>query len=365
MSNLMFPIINTIADLKPFVEHHPEIRFTTLGNGFTVACVMISNSELYSGADAALVKECRGITFDPNGVIACRPLHKFFNVGERQETQAGNVNWQHITRMMEKRDGSMINPVLVNGSVLFKSKKIFESDVAQIANKIANVNDRALSRACLTRGITPTFEFTTPRKRIVIKYPAEKLVLLHARENVSGRYLTRAELEALSLEWDVELVKEFDFSSYETIRQELQIIENFEGYAIQFANGEMVKAKSKWYLERHHMMTALTQRNVAEAVCEETLDDLKSYIAGLDEPELFAKVADIEKEVVDFLVKISTEVDVIYEQHKHLERKDFAILLRKHALFGLLMEKFQGKEISVNDFYAKHFLKVHWAPETI
>jgi RNA ligase len=365
MASSIFPIIRTLTDLKPVVEHHPEIRFTTLQNGFTVACVMISNSELYAGPDAAFVKECRGITFDPTGVIACRPLHKFFNVGERQETQVGNIDWAQVTRMMEKRDGSMINPVIVNGVVQFKSKKVFESDVAIIANAIATVNDRAFSHVCLEKGITPTFEFTTPRKRIVIKYPTEKLVLLHARENVSGRYLTRTELEALAIEWDIELVKEFNFESYDLIKQELETIENFEGYSIQFESGEMVKAKAKWYLDRHHMMTALTQRNVAEAVVEETLDDLKSYIAGLDEPELFSKITEIEKEIVEFLVNMSTEIDSIFEQHKQLDRKEFAITLRNHKFFWLLMEKYQGKEVSINQFYAKHFLKARWTSETI
>jgi hypothetical protein len=42
-----------------------------------------------------------------------------------------------------------------------------------------------------------------------------------------------------------------------------------------------------------------------------------------------------------------------YEANKYLERKDFAILLKGHPHFNLLMQKFSGKEPDYKGFFAK------------
>ena len=357
----IFPIITHINDLKPHVEHLPEIRFAEQPNGFQIVCAMIADTNTYAGEHAMWARECRGITFDRDGFIVCRGLHKFFNVGERSETQEGILPWANVARLMEKRDGSVINPVKVDGHIVFKSKKSFDSDVALLANKIATLSDKIFSEWCIERSLTPTFELTSPDARIVIKYPVSCLTLLHIRDNHSGRYLTSAEIDSIAINFDINVVKGFGYSAdWLSIKYELQTVENFEGYCIQFEDGEIVKAKSKWYLDRHHAMTALTERNVAEMVIAESLDDLKSYIAELGEPDLFEKVEHIESEIVKAINYIAEAVEVLFYPDRELDRKTFAVKHQKHRLFGLLMKRFEGKEPDYKEYYARHLLKGAW-----
>lgn len=362
---MTFPIIKTIDDLKPFVEHLPEVRFSTNEHGFTISSVMVNTPTTYIGDHAPLTRECRGIVFDEHGDLVSRPLHKFFNVGERSDTQEGIIKWDSTARLLEKRDGSMVHPVMVNKKVILKTKKSFTSDVALIANKV--VSDEVLNfcHDCCVFNLTPIFEFTSPYNRIVIKYSQPELVLLHVRENYSGKYLPQEDLEYFSKQYKIPLVESFELQPFENIKKTLNTIENFEGYVFQFENGEMVKAKSDWYLKRHHLFTALTERNVAEAVIDETLDDIKSLISSTGEHDLLVKVQDIESKVTGQIMKIMLDVQVLYDENKHLERKDFAVKLSKHNLFGLAMSKFLGKEPSYADFYAKNYLKQQWDCITI
>lgn len=360
-----FPIITHIQDLSDHIEHLDEIRFMKQPNGTTVVCYMIADNDTFSGPYEQWSRECRGITFDKNDKIINRPLHKFFNVGEKPETQKDQLDWSKVTRIMMKRDGSMISPVLIDNDLVWKSKKSFESDVAILAEKYATVNDKIFSRDLCEQGFTPIFELTTPDARIVIKYPESKLTLLHVRENSTGRYLNGIELANLSMLYDIDLVKEYSFTNIEHIIEELETITNFEGYVIQFEDGNMVKLKSKWYLELHGSITNMTERNVAELVLSETLDDIISYLNEVQDDTAIKKVREIENKVVEILNDLVIYVENIYEKYKHLERKDFAIQFNKYPRFGLLMTKYLGKEPDYKEYFRKNILKENFGCTTI
>jgi tRNA splicing ligase len=85
------------------------------GKDVIIVSYMIGNKELW---DDPLARECRGITFDAEtGDCICTPFEKFFNVGEREETQEHVLPWNNIKHVYEKRDGSMLTPVLIDGKV--------------------------------------------------------------------------------------------------------------------------------------------------------------------------------------------------------------------------------------------------------
>jgi RNA ligase len=361
----MFPLIAHINDLRPHVEHMEEVRFAVQPNGYTVVCVMVNNKETYSGNNSMWVRECRGITFDRDGFIASRGLHKFFNVGEREETFPNKLSFEKTVRLMNKLDGSIINSLVIDQKVQFKSKKSFESEVAIIANRIATLNQKIFAEYCHEYGLSPSFELTTPEKRIVIKYPDSSMRLLHVRDNISGRYLSSVEIQMLASKFDIDVVDEYTLKSWDEICKELEVVENFEGYIFQFENGEMVKAKSKWYLERHHSMTNLTERNVAECVINESIDDLKSMIFELDEPELFDKILKIEEQVCYRIHLIMKEVMELVKIGKPLERKEFALQYSRNKFFGLAIKVIEGREPDYFAFYEKHYLKQEWFPTSL
>jgi RNA ligase len=353
----IFPVINHLDDLLPVISHLPEIRVAVQDNGFTVVCYMIADKDTFSGSHDMWARECRGITFDREGNIASRSMHKFFNVNERESTLAHKIKWAAFCRKMDKRDGSVINSVIVDGYVQFKSKKSFTSDVAKLATKIATSNHIALCQQLHKLGFSPAFEITSPDALIVLRNKVSELTLLHIRANVSGKYLSSSEVTGFALEYGVPVVLDYCFTDWASDQEYLQNVEGMEGFVYQFLNGDMVKAKSTWYLERHACITNLTQRAVAEAFINEATDDMKSYLIELNEPELFAKIEQIENDIVDEIDALITCVTNILNLDKHLDRKEFAIKYKSHQLFGLLMAAYLDKEPNYKDYYSKYILK--------
>jgi RNA ligase len=156
-------------------------------------------------------RECRGPTFAPDGRLISRPFHKFFNVGERAETQPDLVDLAAPHVILEQLDGSMIRPIPIGSDYRLATKMGVTDVAAQAEPFIARrpAYDR-LIRAEIARHRTPIFEWCSRAQRIVVEYPEDRLVLLAVRENRSGRYLGLDEVSALvdeALFRGVELVR--------------------------------------------------------------------------------------------------------------------------------------------------------------
>jgi RNA ligase len=320
----------------------PRIKFKeeTINNEqLTIICYMIADSELWKDPVAG---ECRGIVFNSKGECICWPLHKFFNIGERPETQQNVLDFEGAV-MLEKRDGSMLTPVLVNEKLVWKTKKSFTSDVAISASKNAPENVTRLSKLLLGQGFTPIFEYTDSQHQIVIDYGVHPaFVLLHARNMYSGEYMNRTQLQQLARTYNVPLIGVYEGKPHKLIA-ELDTMKNFEGYVVIHSNGQWTKAKSKWYLLNHRIMTELRERDVALAVLEETVDDIKSLIVS--EGKDINPIIDIEKRVMLQLqdtLKGSRDLCELLKQEP--SRKDAALKYQKDPLFSLAMKLYVGSE---------------------
>lgn len=236
-----------------------QFKFAEHDNGTTVCCYSVADSDTFN---KSIAREGRGITFNSHGRIVGRPLHKFFNVGERAETKFDAIDWTTATRAMVKMDGSLIHTVCVPSGIWqhsLKSKKSYTSEVAIKAGEWMDQysNYRVFCDWCVERDLTAIFEWTAPDSRIVVFYEQPKLALLHVRYNLSGRYKSQYELEALAAQFDLELVQmdeeilELCHTDPSQLLNLTQTREGMEGWVIQFDDGEMVKLKTKWYLDRH------------------------------------------------------------------------------------------------------------------
>jgi RNA ligase len=367
----IFPVIFNDVAMRHELSEKTEIRFMEQPNGTIVCSYIVAAEDTF---DSPFSREARGIVFDASGEIISRPLHKFFNVNERTETQLANIDWTDVSRVMVKRDGSMIHTVAIkDGLKLFdlKSKKSFSSDVVLQAEEWLSQDPwrygayHALCTYAVTHDLTAIFEWTSPTARIVLHYPENELQLLHIRENNTGRYFTKAELIKLSRECHVPLVKD-DESIQDLIANNpkswveiAQAIEGVEGWVIQFNNGDMVKLKTKWYLERHRAMTFLRERDIALMTLHESIDDLKSLLVG--EGADITEILKIEADVVHRIDEMIESITSTFEQWKHLERKDFALKFGRtgenHAHFGLMMHLYSEKEPDYKNYFEKNYLK--------
>ena len=237
--------------------------------------------------------ECRGLKFGSDGRIIARPLHKFRNIGETPELHPGLLDFGQPHTIMEKLDGSMIHPAIVDGEVVFMTR-VGRTDVARKAERHLTPELRLACHGLLEGGATPVFEWTAPDNRIVVRYDDSALTLLAIRNTVDGEYWPHSVVAGTGLP----VVRTFDplhtdghaFAGY------ARAITGSEGFVVRFASGLWVKAKSEDYVMKHKAKDSIMQeKNVLALVLSGGLDDV---LPLLDEPDADAARAyrdDVER----------------------------------------------------------------------
>lgn len=360
----MYPRIEHIDDVRPHLADKKEIRFAVQPNGATIGCYMFMDGKTF---DTALALECRGLAFDAAGNIISRPLHKFFNLGERPYTLPTVIAMRDdLVAMYEKLDGSMLATAWVDGKLCWRSKNSFESDVVKLAEqllkdpKYANVLQFATEVA--QSGYTAIFEMLHPLARIVVPVTEPSLTLLHVRENVTGRYVTLDQEHAVSRlaeKLQVPRNPSLPLLPLGELMASLENLQGKEGYVLQFADGDMVKLKCPWYLRLHGSIVFMRERDIARLALEEELDDLKATLteAGVD----FQEVEAVEARLKSTLIDIADEVEKTTIPDRELSRKDFAAKHLRNPLFPLMMNVYQGRDMGLKDWYSKNRLRTDFS----
>jgi RNA ligase len=293
--------------------------------------------------------------------------------------QPHNLSWSQVDRIMEKRDGSMVTPVVIAGTSTFKfkTKKTFTSKEAIAADDHLTTVPGGIQwiGSVLNKGLTPTFEFTSPRFPIVIKYEKDELTLLHIRENVSGRYLT--EREILELEPPFPIVSNLAMYfyghglpaalvSWERLKHAQETAEGLEGWVIQFKSGEMVKLKTAWYVKLHHSVTFTRWRDIARTVCADQSDDLKGAFAMTGRSiQPILQVERKIKERIDFAREAAQQIVDVFAQVGAGDAKSLALSVKNHPHMGIIMKVFRKQEIDWMAWYAKNHLEDDFGLEVV
>jgi RNA ligase len=289
--NYAFPVINTINDVLPAIAGRDEFVVAERDFG-TVINYLVAMPDTFKmeGPDdvmGAIRRECRGLIFDLEGRIMSRPFHKFFNVNEKEETQAHMLDLSRPHTVMDKLDGSMIRPVRMHGLIRLATK-MGVTDIAIEAERLIDGNQYAWLEYMMDNGFTPIFEYVAPTNKIVVEYAEAKLILTAVRETVSGAYLNNlrfgAPFEVVRTDSSIH-----DFNAYlafkrgETLR---------EGDIIRFADGHMVKVKNDWYVQIHKTKDIVrVDRNIVELVLGETIDDTRAML----DPSDLVRVDEVER----------------------------------------------------------------------
>jgi RNA ligase len=235
-------------------------------DGLVILDYLITFPDTFEG----LRRNFRGVTFnETSGEIVSLPLHKFFNVGQTEETQFHAL--QHCTATIyEKLDGSMIHFYVHpgRGELLASTRKSSSTSQALAALKIAksqNMESKILES--INEGWTPIFEYVAANNQIVVEYDHPRLVYLISRNRKTGEY--RFEEDRFV---DVANRYVFEFAKIDEMMDRTE----FEGYVCHLDNGMIVKKKTEWYLERHRCvdMTMRPKYRLYEAVYNGVMDDI-------------------------------------------------------------------------------------------
>lgn len=192
--NYPFPTIRTIDDVLPHIAGRDEFNMNDKGDYITVNyAVAFEETFAMTGPDdigGAVRRECRGLKFYPSGEIAARPFSKFFNIGEREETQPHVLDFSSDHVVMAKEDGSMTHAIKLPSGIRWCTKAGI-TDVSMMTEKFVaqNLKYERFAADCIDRGLTAIFEYVGPFNKVVLDYETENMILLAVRENVSGVFL--------------------------------------------------------------------------------------------------------------------------------------------------------------------------------
>lgn len=323
-----FPVINTIDDVMS--AYDMTSFYIAEKDGYQVINYRTPNIETFPALSDnddrinAIRREFRGIIFDMNGKILRRPLHKFFNQGERSDIVFNFFEGHHI---LEKLDGSMIAPFIVDGRIIWGTK-MGDTDVGkQAANYVytseLGANYITLTKNLIAEGCTPIFEWCSRKQRIVLDYKQDQLILVAIRDMHTGVYWSYDTIKDAGDYWDIPVVKTVPHG-IEAVRA----LQDEEGIVVRFQDGHMFKVKSEWYCQLHRVKEQIQkEKGVVELIMMGKTDDLRPLLPAeaLDELNAF--------ETVFTYALVRAEIDVINLidslRANDISRKGFALGLAK------------------------------------
>ena len=309
---MSYPTISHVDDVLPHIQGREEFVHA-IREGYSVIDYNFARADSF---DDPVRLECRGIKFAPDGRILARPLAKFFNVGERPDTQPHQLDFDQPHVVMEKMDGSMIHPAFVEGRLRFMTRMGCTDHAAKAERHLTE----DIREWCYANpDLTPIFEWTAPDNRIVVPYVDSKLTLLAVRELQSGHYLSRYDLEGVALQLGVAAVPLHtagaDFLAH------ARAVRGMEGFVVRFANGLWVKVKGEDYVLKHKAKeSVLQEKNVLALVLRGELDD----VLPLLEPGDRQAVEAYRDSVLRGVFETSDHLDHVVRRSADLSQKDFA-----------------------------------------
>ncbi len=294
-------------------------------------------------------KMSRGLILD---MLNKKVLHwgfsKFFNINQRSETNYNILKNKGPFEVSEKIDGSMILVMQDPNTGKFHclTKGSMDSEHGLYATSIIpeSVQDQKLLEK-----YSLIFELVSKQFQIVINYTRkgykEGLYLIGAREKATSRLLPYAEVTQLAKDLGLPCIKTYSFVSLDVLieaSRNLGILD--EGFVLRWEPELLVKIKGPKYLELHHFISNLSDRNILEVVANNTSDGLISVCPDEFIDDVLAKVNEFKNRIAE-LTKICYNY---YEVAPKETRKQYALWVNQNVesyLKGFLFQVFDQKSL--------------------
>jgi len=292
----------------------------------------------------------RGLVINhQTGEIVARPFDKFFYWLDGGRRSSG-----HIVSVMEKVDGSLGILYRHKGEDRITTKGSFFSPQARRATKILR---ERFDLTNLPDELTLLFEIIYPENQIIVDYEGrEDIVLLAARNRHTGNYLPYfPDLFELGQEFGFTLPNVYAFNSIDDIiAQTGKINANFEGWIVEFSDGQRFKFKMDEYVEVHKLLRGLNYSDVLKQMIDGSIERTLEMVPDTLLMQTKEWVHDIEIAVAD----IRAQVDAIFATVSHDIMCDEVAFrtwanINHPALTDYLMMKWAGKDL--RESILRHF----------
>lgn len=291
--------------------------------------------------------EMRGLTFvfNNDGSLFKRylMLSKFFNLNQVTDSMYDVVRNYTISNVMNKEDGSLIGFIgLPNGKAIARTKMSFESEQALSADDIYSNNTQVkkLVDWSMSNDISLFFEYVSFSNRIVLDYDVTELILLRARNNKNGEYINVSTIDSCGV-----TVCDFENHSDLNVMVELAKTTKYkEGWVVQFDNNYMIKIKTQWYFDLHHINFGVASRenDIIRLTLEEEIDDVIAQLSETDteKREFIDSVIDVVNRRYAFVL---SEIDKRMQNYSG-DMKVFALNLKGDEYEHLCLNVARGKD---------------------
>ncbi len=327
-----FPQIETIEDVLDNIDGYDEIRVMDKGD-YTVInyAVAFEDTFKWNSEDpyaSSIRRECRGLIFNKEGKLISRPYHKFFNAGEKEETQLNKINLYEPHVVLEKLDGSMIHPITTADGFRLATRAGV-TDIAQQAEEfiVDKPEYTKFIHSSIACKLTPIFEWCSRKNRIVIDYPEDQLILTAVRDNLTGTYLSYPIIVETGKNYSIPVVKAVDGLAIQNINlfvQQVREWEDSEGIVLRFDTGHMVKVKAEDYVLRHKTKDNISQeKNVIQVILDDSVDDMIPLLTTQDAERLKEFQHAFWNSVEDVCIEI---FDLYKQIDKGQDQKEFATM---------------------------------------
>ncbi len=288
--------------------------------------------------------ELRGITFmtDPATGETKRflMLPKFYNIEEAEETLWETVKEKQIGNVTVKRDGSLIRFIdLPDGKIVAKTQKLFGNEQAFYAERILGENEglRKFVEWSLKERVALLFELTAPDNPVVLPYSETRLTLVKARKEETGKFISLPELEPLTTKFGIDVVEEIQVNSLSDLIDLAKATEMFEGWVVQFDDGQMMKLKTTWYAGIHNMCTSdIRENEIIRLSIEDKLDDILSALRMLGRQDVVDQIIPIHQAVSKYISEEFGRITKILSRFDG-DKKAFAAQNINDPAFGIIM----------------------------
>jgi RNA ligase len=327
-----FPQITHINDVLPHIEGRKEFRVMEK-DWYSVINYAVAFDDTFQWdsndpVGSAIRRECRGLIFNQDGDLVSHPYHKFFNAGEKEETQLHKINLYEPHVVLEKLDGSMIRPIPTPEGFRLATK----AGITSVAmNAEVFVADKPhyvrFINKCLFINVNPIFEWCSRKNRVVIDYPEDNLILTAMRYNDTGFYLDYEVMKNYADAWSIPVVQAVDGLAVQNIElfvKQVREWEDDEGVVVRFDTGHMVKVKADDYVLRHKSKDSISQeKNVIQTILDDSVDDLLPLLT----PEDAERVKSFQNAFWVSLEDVCTDIHDLYRPiDKGQDQKEYATI---------------------------------------
>jgi len=268
-------------------------------------------------------------------------IHKFFELNAAPGWREEDLKQKKIIKVQEKIDGTLMQPIPINGDIYFKSKLTFDSIQAKRANEILK-NDKKTQEfifECFKNGKIPLFEYISPQSQIVMDYNKEALILIQIRDLRSGKYDLSFEEQAKK--FDIECAKVYKPAPLEKFIKQSESRHDLEGWVIIFEDMRFVKLKTKTYLYRHEILGDIKENDIIQLTLNGQIDGVLALLNKQSDKYHF--VSEIKEKFLQKYNSLQYEINSIIKNFKG-STKEFKQKFANYPYYALLSEAYKKRK---------------------